>query len=216
MGDFLRRVIWFAVLCAAIYAAYVAYIRWWDNGTVARKGQEVQQYVTKKVGEVKTQAEEKTKEYTSEVVGEAKKTLLDAIKEQVSGALTGIGKGIVHSAESIIGVSSTDALPPITAAALSGNASGTMVVPAGAEYLAPAPPATLISRVGAPLTFSINRGTTYTANWGDGARDTGAVDQESVKLISHSWAREGDYQTTISVKGNGVSQDYLFPIRIFP
>lgn len=216
MGDFLRRLIWFVVLCAVAYGLYVAYLKWWDTGAVAKTQQAVEQYVTKKTGEAQRQVEQKTKEYTSQVVGEAKKTVLQAIKDQVSSALTGIGKGIMRSAESLIGASSSEPLASVTIPSITTNTNGSVSAPTGTEYLAPAPPATLITRVNVPVIFSINRGTAYTIDWGDTKKDTGTVTQELVKLVSHSYANEGDYAVKISVSGGGVLQNYSFPIRVYP
>ncbi len=216
MGEFFRKLIWFIVLCAVAYGLYVAYIKWWDTGAVANTQKAVEQYVTKKTSEVQKQVADKAKEYTSEVVGEAKKTALDSIKEAVSGALTGLGKSIMHSAESMIGASSSEPMQPVSISSITTNTNGSVAAPTGGDYLAPAPPATLITRVNVPVIFSINRGTTYTIDWGDKLKDTGSVTQELVKLISHNYANEGDFAVKISVTGGGVSQNYSFPIRVYP
>lgn len=216
MGEFFRKLIWFIVLCGVAYGLYVAYLKWWDTGTVASTQKAVEQYVTKKTGEVQKRVTDRAKEYASEVVGEAKKSVLDSVKDAVSNALTGIGKSIMHSAESMIGASSSEPIPPVTVSSITTNAAGSVPPPTGTEYLAPAPPATLITRVNARVIFSINRGTTYTIDWGDKLKDTGSVTQELVKLVSHSYASEGDFNVKISVTGGGVSQNYSFPIRVYP
>lgn len=216
MREFFSRLIWFIVLCAVAYGLYVAYLKWWDTGTVANTQKAVEQYVAKKTGEVQKQVEQKTKEYTSQVVGEAKKSVLDSIKDTVSNALTGLGKGIMSSAESLIGASSSAPMSPVTISSITTNTNGQVSAPTGSEYLAPAPPATLITRVNTPVVFSINRGATYTIDWGDTKKDTGSVTQELVKLVSHSYANEGDFAVKIAVTGAGVSQNYSFPIRVYP
>lgn len=215
MGEFAKKLAWFVVLCAIAYGLFVFYVDWWNTPASAPTKQAVEKFIARTTGDAKQRVEQKAKEYTSEVVGEVKQSALDVVKEQVSHALTGIGEGIMRSAESLIGASSTP-LTPITASSLAPNAGGTLPVPKGGEYDTPAPPVTLITRVDAPLVFSINRGTAYEIVWGDGERATGTVAGEVVRLVSHAWKTEGDFTAVVSVRGAGVLQSDSYHIRVYP
>lgn len=196
--EFIKKVLWAGITIAIIYFGYLAYTSWWNTGgTLEQKKQAAEQYVTQKKNEVTKQVGAKAQEYTNTIVGEAKKGVLDYVKEKISDGLAYVGDGLTHSAESLLGASST------------------LARPTGSAFLTPATPATITTKVGAELVFSINRGATYSITWGDGTSDEGSVDVESVKLVSHTWKNEGDFAVKISIRGNGVSQDYTFPIRVY-
>jgi hypothetical protein len=215
MGEIVRKFFWFVVVCVVVYFAYMAYVRWWNTDTFAEKKYAAEQYVTQKTGEVVKKIEQTSQEYTSQVVGEVKQTALQAIKEKISAALGGIEKKMMDSAESIIGASSTSPAGPVTISSLTGGSNNTLPTPTSSDFLAPAPPATFITQIDVPIVFSINRNTSYVIDWGDTFKDSGTVQNEVVKLVSHSWKKEGDYVVTIIIKGVGVNKDYVFPIRVF-
>ncbi|MFA6407167.1 MAG: PKD domain-containing protein [Candidatus Paceibacterota bacterium] len=217
MGVFFRKLFTIALVGALCYFGYLAYVRWWDgSSTFSEKKQAVQDYVVQKTGETTKKVEEKAKEYSGEVVSEAKQTVLGYVKEKISAGLASVGRGIVNSAESLLGASSTTALAPVTISSIAGGAGNALQAPVGSEYFTPAPPATFVTKVGVPVVFSINRGTSYSITWGDSKIDEGTVAQELIKLVSHTWEKEGDFSVKVSVKGNGVSQTYTFPIRVYP
>ena len=118
------------------------------------------------------------------------------------------------SAESLVGASSTAEINPVTVSSITGGGS-TLPLPTGDGYKTPATPATISTKVNAPLIFSVNRGASYTVDWGDAANEKGTVESESVRLLSHAWTTVGDFVVKLSVRGGGVSQDYSFPIRVY-
>lgn len=215
--EFIKKVLWAGITIAIIYFGYLAYINWWSTGgTLEQKKQAAEQYVAQKKVEVAKQVGAKAGEYTGKVVGEAKKGVLEYVKEKISDGLANVGEGLIHSAESMLGASSTAILRPVTVNTVAGNSAGTLPIPTGSGFSTPASPATITTKVGAELIFSINRGATYSIDWGDKATDKGSVETESVKLVSHVWKTEGDFSIKISIRGGGVSQDYTFPIRVYP
>lgn len=215
--EFLKKVLWVGITIAIIYFGYLAYINWWSTGgSLEQKKQAAEQYVAQKKDEVTKQVGAKAQEYTGVVVQQAKTGVLDYVKQKVSDGLAGVGEGLIHSAESLLGASSTSILRPVTVATVAGNNTGSVPQPTGSGFITPASPATITTKVGAPIIFSINRGATYSIDWGDKTSDKGSVESESVKLVSHAWLSEGDFNIKISVRGGGVSQDYTFPIRIYP
>lgn len=213
----MRKLFIFVIVGALCYIGYLAYVRWWgSSSTLAEKKQAAQEYVVQKTGEATKKVEEKAKEYSGTVVSEAKQTVLGYVKEKVSEGLASVGRGIMNSAESLLGASSTSALLPVTIPSLTGGTQSTLQIPTGSEFFTPAPPATFVTKIGVPVVFSINRGATYSIAWGDTTTDEGTVEQELIKLVSHSWSREGDFSVKVSVKGSGLSQSYTFPIRVYP
>lgn len=215
--EFIKKVLWVGITIAIIYFGYLAYINWWNaGGSLEQKKQAAEQYVAQKKDEVAKQVGAKAEEYTGTVVGEAKKGVLNYVKEKISDGLAHIGEGLIHSAESLLGASSTEVLRPLTVNTVAGNDAGSLPIPVGTGFANPASPATITTKVGAELIFSINRGATYSITWGDGTSDKGSVAIESVKLVSHTWQTAGDFTIKISIRGNGVSQDYIFPIRVYP
>lgn len=215
--EFIKKVLWVVITIAVIYFGYLAYINWWNAGSsLDAKKQAAEQYVVQKKDEVIKTVGDKTNEYTGVVVQEAKKGVLDYVKGKISDGLTSVGDGLINSAESLLGASSTELLRPVTVNSVSGNDAGKLPIPTGAGFLTPASPATITTKIGAQIIFSINRGATYSVDWGDGVKDQGSVETESVKLVSHAWQKEGDFSIKILVRGSGVSQDYTFPIRVYP
>lgn len=215
--EFIKKVLWAGITIAIMYFGYLAYTNWWSTGgSFDQKKQAAEQYVAQKKGEVAKQVSAKAEEYTGTVVGEAKQGVLNYVKEKISDGLAHVGEGLIHSAESLLGASSTEVLRPITVNTVAGNDTGSLPIPIGAGFANPASPATITTKVGAELIFSINRGATYSITWGDGTSDKGSVDTETVKLVSHAWQTPGDFTIKISIRGNGVSQDYVFPIRAYP
>ncbi|MEK7089822.1 MAG: hypothetical protein AAB920_03325, partial [Patescibacteria group bacterium] len=207
--EFIKKVLWAGITIAIIYFGYLAYINWWSaGGSFDQKKQAAEQYVAQKKDEVAKQVGAKAQEYTGVVVQQAKTGVLDYVKQKISDGLANVGEGLIHSAESLLGASSTEILRPVTVATVAGNNAGSVSKPTGSGFITPAPPATITTKVGAPIIFSINRGTTYSIDWGDKTSDKGSVDVESVKLVSHAWANGGDFSIKISVRGGGVSQDY--------
>ena len=216
--EFLKKIIWAGVTITIIYFGYKAYVNWWSvgGGSLEEKKQAAEQYVAKKKAEVGQKVTQTANEVAGGVVSEAKKGILDYFKEKVSDGLTSVGEGLVHSAESLIGASSTGPLNPLTIDTMGGNAAGALTSPSGSGFVTPAVPATVATKVNVPIIFSVNRGVSYSVSWGDKTSDSGTVDGDTVKLLSHAWQNEGDFIVSISIRGGGVSQDYSFPIRVYP
>ena len=216
--EFLKKIIWAGITIAIIYFGYQAYVNWWSvgGGSLEEKKQIAEQYVEKKKAEVGQKVTQTATQVAGGVVSEAKKGVLDYFKEKVSDGLTSVGNGLVHSAESLLGASSTGPLNPLTIGTIGADNTGILSVPSGIGFSTPAVPATVATKVNVPVIFSVNRGVSYSVNWGDKTTDSGTVDSDSVKLLSHAWQSEGDFIVSISIRGGGVSQDYSFPIRVYP
>lgn len=214
---FVKKVLWAGITIAIIYFGYLAYINWWNaGGTLEQRKQAAEQYVSEKKAEVGKQVSDKASAIAGGVVTSAKQGVLDYVKGKISDGLTVVGESLVHSAESLVGATTTALATPVTVHSITGSDASVIAPPTNVGFMVPAVPATIATRVGSPLIFSVNRGLTYSVRWGDGATDSGRVDTESVKLLSHTWSVEGDYTVAISIRGGGVSQDTTFPVRIYP
>ncbi len=215
MGTVVRKIASLVLVGIIAYVGYLAYVRWWDGPTLQTAKDRTQEFFTKKADEARTAVEEKTEEYADQVVSEAKQTALGYVKEKISEGMSSMGDSLLTAAGSLIGASTTP-LSPLSVKTIAGSADGILMSPTGASYATPPQPASLITKVGTPLIFSINRGATYVINWGDSGTENGKVENEQVKLVSHAWRNEGDYLISISVEGGGVSQKYTFPVRVYP
>lgn len=209
MGTFVRRLIWLVVVAALCYAAYVAYIRWWDNGFAERAKEAVSTFVTQTLEKAKTtvgmKVQEKATEVADTVVSEATGAATRYVKTKASEALSTIGAKIAETAGSLIGTSTSDHFP-----------AGTVPVATSTGFLLPPPPATLVTAVGTPLVFSITRGVSYSVSWGDGTNEQGVVPTDVMQLVSHAWAVPGDHTVTITLTSGSTPQTFSFPVRVYP
>ena len=112
MGTLIRRLVWLIVIAVLCYAAYVAYLRWWDNGFVERARETVATFVAGTLEKAKTtvgmQVEEKANQVANTVVSEATGVATRYVKAKASEALSAIGAKIVETAGSLIGTSTSD------------------------------------------------------------------------------------------------------------
>jgi len=209
MGTFVRRLIWFIVVAALCYAAYVAYVRWWDNGFVERATETVSTFISETLEKAKTtvgmRVEEKANQVANTVVSEATGAATRYVKTKASEALSAIGAKIVETAGSLIGTSTSDHFP-----------AGTVPVATSTGFLLPPPSATLVTNVETPLVFSITRGVSYSVAWGDGTTERGVVPADVMQLVSHAWAVPGDHTVTITLTSTGAPQTFSFPVRVYP
>lgn len=205
MRQFLVRFFWTAVVAAVLYGGYVLYVRWWEkggaNGT-ANIVKTVQTQAPKVAGEAETKAEN----YATKVISEASGSAGSFIKQQVGSALSGAAQTVLQGALSLFNPSAPVASPLTT---------GTISVPVGSGFNVPPPQATIITKINTPLTVSINRGTSYTVDWGDGKFESGEITSDSVRVLNHSWAAPGDYSVKVTVKESDTTNAYSFPIRVF-
>jgi hypothetical protein len=208
MGTFLRRLFWFVIVAALCYAAYAAYVRWWDDGFTERAKEAVTTFVNDAIEKARTtvgvQVEKKANEVVDTVVSEATGAATRYVKEKASDALSAVGAKIVETVGTFIGTSTTDRFP-----------AGTVPVATTTGFQLPPPPATLVTNVGEPLVFSVTHSVSYEIAWGDGTTERGTVPRDVMQLVSHAWEVPGDYAVTLLITDGGTPQTYSFPVRVY-
>ena len=211
MSPFLKGTLWIVFFALLLAGGFLAYTKWWDAG-----------FLDRVIGEVKGTAVETVQNAADNVVGEVKQGAADYAKQASAGIVSSIGEGLLRFAASIVGESaSTTPLVSTSTLGVSASvnpllsASGTVPAALTSGFLLPPPATTIVTNVGVPLTFSINRGASYEVRWGDGVVDKGTISSDSSRVISHGWAKEGDYEVIFQVKENTFSYSYSFPIRVY-
>lgn len=206
MKQFLVRFLWTAVAAGVLYGGFVAYVHWWGSGSgeLAKTASSVVKTVETKTPQVAESVKNSAGEYAGKVVTEAAQSAGDFLKQKVADALSLAAQTALDSARSLLG-------SPVAPEA----ASGTSPAPQGSAFFVPPPPATIIAKVGTPLSFSINSGTHYTIDWGDGKFEDGGIASSSVEFLNHSWTAAGDYTVKITVTAPDTTHAYTFPVRVF-
>lgn len=213
MSSFWKGTLWVVFFALLLGGGFLAYTKWWDTGLLDRM-----------MGEVKGAAVETVQKTADGVVGEVKQNATDYAKQTSAGIVSSIGQSLLHFAASIVGEStSTPSVPSLPSENSSGSmnplpgasASGTVPSAGTSGFFLPPPPTTVVTKVGVPLTFSINRGAGYEVEWGDGVTDSGTVSSNSSQILAHSWTREGDYSVLFRVEEASSSYAYSFPVRVY-
>ncbi|MEK7512848.1 MAG: hypothetical protein AAB601_01475, partial [Patescibacteria group bacterium] len=154
MGGFIRRILWLVVIAGLAYAAYVAYVRWWDEGLTDRVREAVGGFLgktTEQVAERVTETvEERAREYASSVIGEAEGAVTRYVRKKAAEALASFGAKIGETAETLGGSSTSVRFP-----------AGVLPIATGTGFLVPPPPATIVTKTNTPLVFSVTRGVSY-------------------------------------------------------
>lgn len=209
MNAFWKGTLWVIFFLLLLAAGFLAYTKWWDTGLLPRL-----------MGEVKGTAVEAVQRTATDVVGEAKQSATDYAKQAGAGIVSSVGQSLLRFAASIVGettsTSSTTDAPASTNPLPGAAASGTLPKAETSGFLLPPPATTVVTNVGSPLTFSINRNTSYQVDWGDGVMDSGSVASDASKVLTHSWGKEGDYTVLFRLEGSTSSSfSYSFPVRVY-
>lgn len=205
MRRFIVRILWLAAIGALLYGGFVAYERWWDGDFGALKDRtfsftrKAAENLGEKAAKTGGKALEKAKETATEVAQSAAASV-------VGGAIEAAGETIARWGQAVAGPSAT-----------TGENLLSQAVPAatGTAFSVPPPPVALTAKVGALLTFAVNEGTTYAAEWGDGVKDEGEKAKGETALLRHAWTVAGDYTMTLTTKDDGVTHRETFPVRIY-
>lgn len=198
MRTLVTRVLWLAGIGAILYGGFVAYERWWDGDWGALKDRAFS-LVRETTQTIKERAEEKGGEVLESAKEEATETAKGAIASAVGGVIESVGETIARFGESIAGM-------PARAPAPAASDS---------IFSVPPPPVALSAKAGASLTFAVNEGTAYAAEWGDSVKDEGEKDKNETVLLRHAWTVPGDYTITLTTRDNGVTHREVFPVRIY-
>ena len=211
MGTLFRKIVWLVVSAAIIYAGYRIYTDWW-NGEIPSLGrirEYAQNILETKSEDVGRAVEQKAGEYIQSVTQETKQGTVQYLKEKTHDIFTTVGEELISKTRDFFGISSSSS----TGIGSLGNA--VIPAPTGPGFFVPSPPATISFGVDLPFVISINRGASYTVNWGSGTNESGVTTKSGLTILKHSWDKEGDYTVKVSVNDNGKTNEYTFPIRIY-
>jgi len=200
--------IWTVILGIVGYGMWYAYQRWWGTG-------EVEKFVEVTSKNIENTARSKMKEVSTAVASDTLSSARTFLGDTVGKLLLNAGGAIQNAGVSLRGSSpsATETIPVLVTPPL---ASGTIVQPTSTSFYIPPPPATIMTKVSVPLSFSINSGNSYTVDWGDGtAAERGDVVRDKVMIINHIWNKEGDYTVKMVIMGNGSTSTYSFPVRVY-
>lgn len=134
-----------------------------------------------------------------EVKGRTAKAARSAAGTVIGGALQQLGETIARYGESVAGPPGAQTLPPAE----------------GSGFSEPPPPVAISAKMGSPLVFIVNRGVRYRAEWGDGTSDEGTKGAGETVLLRHGWETPGDYVVKLVTFEGAVSEEALFPVRIY-
>lgn len=209
MRRFLKGALWVLCFAALLAGGFFVYTKWWDTGLLPRL-----------MGEVKGTAVEAVRQTTSDVVGEAEQGVAGYVKQTGADIISSAGKSLLRFAASIVG-ESTSTPPADYSATRSTNplhgplSTGTLPAAEASGFVFPPPATAVVTKVGVPLTFSVNGGASYEVDWGDGVTDRGLASADRSQILVHSWAKQGDYTAVFRVGGEPASFSYSFPVRVY-
>jgi len=208
MGNFGKILIGIAIVGLFIYGAYYVYTNWWGNENRDR--------TIGKVKGIAVEAVQSTKEKLSEAQATTGEKIGAFIKEKTGSVISSIGNSISNFGDSIVGEKLDTANSSPQTVVLSGGVNSTTTQAAvGSNFVLPPPFAAIITKVNAPLAFSINREVNYSINWADGVIEKGNVLTGESVLVSHEWKKQGDYNIVFTINDTKESRTYSFPVRVY-
>lgn len=203
-----RVFLWVIILGLLGYGAWYAYTVWWGTG-------ETEQFIettSKNIGE---SAQSKAKELGTDIASGTLSNVKTFLGDTLGKLLSSAGEAIQDAGTSIRNTS------PVTVNTTYVQTTplfedGSTPQPTSTSFYVPPPPATIMTKITAPLSFSINSGSSYRVEWGDGTiPDSGTVAKDSVTVINHIWGKEGDYTVKMEIGENGSMSTYSFPVRVY-
>lgn len=214
------KIIFYIILVGGlIYGGYTAYTKWWGGEEFVKKAKEItenfsgqaQNYTKESVEKVKDSAQKKVKE-----------TIEDYSKKAAVSAVSFVKDKIDSLAQSIIGTSTLFLSPVaetpknyLNISDVSKSGADTFIQSTSSVFFVPPPPTAIVTKINAPLVFSVNKAVIYAIDWGDGLTGGGENLVNKTKLIEHSWIKEGDYNVQIVMKEEGKTNIYTFPVRVY-
>lgn len=202
--------IWIFILFLAILGAYIFYGRYWG----AEK-------TFSALGDFPSIALAKISDFGNFVKERTSRTFEKGIESSYSYAKKGVGNGLASLAGGIEGIS--DRLSDDSSSGTSSTSSSTssssipVVLNNESGFLNPSPFYSLVARINEEITFSVNRESTFSVDWGDGSVSSGESGKESFSTLRHSWKRKGDYTVSFEIRERGIAEPrkFSFPVRIY-
>ncbi len=209
MRFFGKALLWIFILAAVGYGAWYAYAKWWGTDTTKQVGnfvdataKDLGNAATNKANELGTTVASSAVKSASSFVGSTIGNLLSGLGGSIESA--GVGLGGTPSSPANVGTSGQPVIP-----------SGPAPAPTSSTFYVPPPPATIMMKVGASLSFSINSGKSYYVDWGDGKTAEGTTATNEVTIINHVWNTQGDYTIHMTIGEKGSQSTSSFPVRVY-
>lgn len=203
-----KFILWVVILSAIFLAVYFAYQIWFGSPGIVSGLGKAKGIFLDKISTVSAFVKDKT----SKTFENTRRAGFSYIQKGAGGAVSSIGEGLNSLGEQISGstkneniIESTSSITPIY--------TGTSTLESG--FLSPSPFSTIAQKKGESISFSVNRKCNYEILWGDGSGDSGEVKGEEIKIISHIWSRQGDYNVIFEIESEGLEEKYTFPVRIY-
>lgn len=203
----LKVFLWVIILGLLGYGAWYAYNNWWGTGDAGK----FVETTSKNIGDAaKFKANEIKTDIASGTVSRAKTFLGDTLGKLLSGA----GEAIQNAGAGLRGTNPVPANGAAPTAPL--FESGPVPQPTSTSFYIPPPPATIMTKVAAPLSFSINSGSSYKVDWGDGtATERATITGSEITVVNHTWNKEGDYTVQMTIGNANPTQTFSFPVRVY-
>jgi len=213
-------VFFLALVASLVYGGYFAYNKWWGGGDEAiKKAKEItenlsgqaQDYAKESVGKIKESAEKKAQEAIQDYSKKAMVTAVSFVKDKIDA----LAQSIVGTSTVLNFVTPNSNNAYVSVSSVAQNDSGVITQSTSSVFFVPPPPTAIVTQVGKPLVFSINKVAVYAVDWGDGITGGGENKTAETKLIEHIWTREGDYNAQIIMKEAEKTNIYSFPVRVY-
>jgi len=193
-----RRIFSILIVAALAYGGYAWYRNWWDPAdSVSRVGGYLSNITAPAREEVSAQADQ--------AVQEAKKSAGEYVSSFIGETIDSVASYFKDKAiEAVIPSSSSSTVA-------SSSASSIVPAPAGTGS---SPSAIITVAVGNPFIVSVDSGSSYAVNWGDGVTDSGVLSSGSSALVRHSWSVAGNYLVKVIMRGTDGTVEETFPVRV--
>ena len=206
-----KALLWIIILAAVGYGAWYAYAKWWN----ADNAKQVGNFVDTTAKNIGSTAANKANELGTSVASSAVQSATSFVGSTIGDLLSGLGSSLENAGVGLGGTPSVPASTPGNDYTQPVVPSGPSPAPTSSTFNVPPPPATIMTKVGASLSFSINSGKTYNVDWGDGKVAQGATAANEVTVINHSWNVQGDYMVHMTIGENGSQSTSSFPVRVY-
>lgn len=200
---------WGALLIFLTIGAYLVYGKGWGA-----------ERALSALGDVKGIALQKISDVAAFVKENTGKTFEKGIQSSYSFARRGVGEGIQSAGETILDIGArvgSGGGATTTTSSSSGVLSSISFPSSGSGFFSPSPLYALLGVRGTPLSFFVRAGAGYTVEWGDGTKESGEASSSSTAMLTHTWAKSGDYVISLSLeeKQKGGVERFSIPIRIY-
>jgi len=206
--------IWIVIACGFIYGVYYLYTKFWSE-----------ENLEKITGEVKSAATENVKGFASDAI----ESLSLSVKKGIGNAISSLGETIFDFGVGVVGeelenkiltakkdekvdVNKIEPLPTFNGGTVSISSPSGFTLEGGSI----SPFASILIKKENQFSLLLNYKIEYQIDWGDGKIESGKMEEEKTKLLSHTWSDVGEYAVKINIKDDESSEkSYSFPVFVY-